>query len=788
MKDGASSKGVAGKVTFSDPIDDSKKASSKKKNGKPKELIKLAKNDGNKVDPDVNENNAVRSDEESDAPKLSGYLYWLNVIIPIVTHGIAIWVYFAPIYYAEVQEKVLDEIHILSDNFADVRGTSPWTDVFKNDYWGRPMTKIDSHKSWRPFSILLLRWLNLDGVDTTLDRIFVHRMIGVIIHASLAESVSVVGCQLFPDANPVSSLILRTITKLIFALHPCHVEAVVNSANRPHILALLVSMIAVDCRTHIVFLYAAYVIGLTSAETFIFQMPAIILTMLAIQWNMTTERNLSSLRSSLIPLLPRIFVVCGLTSVYLFGRYYYDTLQINPELIRKAENAFAHYEGKRRLLSFPLVVAIHIGKMFTIDPIGSSHEYGFDCVRGVESEDDFRLIYPAGIALTLLVTAIVCLKRGTGATLMFLVFAAWLATLFPICGFITVGTFIADRLTIASSFGFCVFAGKALTMLFCHFHERKNNEALITSALFCLMWMSNLYGRVSKRAVEWTGNLSLLQSSLDTCPRSAKSNLEMSKIYSGLYPEKTNITHALLLISRAEEIDPDFCDVHWQFAQIMFQNLQKGFFFSHPDDPRNLDRFEEFEDRLTSSVMCSHSANSAITLFQTYWKLLTKDSNRAKLRYERQLQRIQDKIGIKQNQAQVEPKQKQAHVEPKQNQAQVEPIGRAEQVDDTDTGAENGICEDPTTCDVNNSGAKAADAGVPQKVGGTEGEKQKTNAVIEKSLQYRKAIISANPQLAADCVNTNELCAFWASLGECENNPGFMTKGCKLACQVCPQE
>lgn len=111
------------------------------------------------------------------------------------------------------------------------------------------------------------------------------RMIGVIIHASLAESVSIVGCQLFPDTNPASSLILRTITKLLFALHPVHVEAVANSANRPHILALLASMIAVDYRTHIVLLYVVYVIGLTSAETFIFQMPAILLTMLAIQWN-----------------------------------------------------------------------------------------------------------------------------------------------------------------------------------------------------------------------------------------------------------------------------------------------------------------------------------------------------------------------------------------------------------------------------------------------------------------------------------------------------------------------
>lgn len=530
---------------------------------------------------------------------------------------------------------------------------------------------------------------------------------------------------------------------------------------------------------------------------------------------------------TLVSLLPRIFVVCGLTFVYLFGRYYFDTLQINLALIRKAENAFAHYEGRKRLLSFPLVIAIHIGKMFTIDPIGSSHEYGFDCIRGVESEDDIRLIYPIGIALALLATAVVCLKRGIGSTLMFLVFASWMATLFPICGFLTVGTFIADRLTVASSFGFCVFAGKTLTMLFCYFYKRKNNEALITVALFSFMYMSNLYGRVSNRTVEWTTNVSLLESSLVTCPRSAKSNLETSKIYSGLYPEKTDYARARLLISRAEEIDPDFCDVHWQFAQLMFRDLQTGSYFTHPDDPENLDKLEEFEDRLTSSVICRHSGKGAISLFQHYWKIMTKSSNNAQLRYQRHFKSIQEEMARQAHEEDVTVEEAREdsndfvdeHKSVNSDEEMIKekvPGILTEEVADAEPVAKNGVCEDPLTCGANN--IDAFDVGVPQKVTGAENEKRKTNATIEKSLKYRNTIIAANPQLAAGCVNTSELCAFWASLGECkvsvlilfeifvplvlrwlihlparififgqQNNPGFMSKGCKLACQLCSE-
>lgn len=96
--------------------------------------------------------------------------------------------------------------------------------------------------------------------------------------------VSIIACQLFPNDDPWITLAQRTISKLLCALHPAHVEAVANTANRPHILALLASMIAVDDKATLVTTMSAFVVGLTSAETFIFQMPAIIITMVAIKW------------------------------------------------------------------------------------------------------------------------------------------------------------------------------------------------------------------------------------------------------------------------------------------------------------------------------------------------------------------------------------------------------------------------------------------------------------------------------------------------------------------------
>lgn len=94
----------------------------------------------------------------------SRLLKTLSWALPILTHILAIAVYVIPLYYSpRTSDKVLDEIHILDNGFSDVRGTSPLFDLLLNDYWGRPMSIKDSHKSWRPFSILTFRWLNSNG-------------------------------------------------------------------------------------------------------------------------------------------------------------------------------------------------------------------------------------------------------------------------------------------------------------------------------------------------------------------------------------------------------------------------------------------------------------------------------------------------------------------------------------------------------------------------------------------------------------------------------------------------
>jgi hypothetical protein len=214
----------------------------------------------------------------------------LEITFQVISHFVSILVFGAPLVkFHPHHELVLDEVHVLSSSNKDVTGESSLRDVFMNDYWGRPMTNWDSHKSWRPLSVLSFRMLNGGVFSSSINPILVARMVNVVIHAALGEMVSVLALALFPQKEKsryghLYTITLRTLTKLLFVLHPSHVEAVANAANRPHLLALMFTFLTLDPSCHILLTAIFVASALMSCETAIFQVPAILVTLTAIHW------------------------------------------------------------------------------------------------------------------------------------------------------------------------------------------------------------------------------------------------------------------------------------------------------------------------------------------------------------------------------------------------------------------------------------------------------------------------------------------------------------------------
>lgn len=120
-------------------------------------------------------------------------------------------------YYNSIHcDFVFDDISAIKDN-KDLRPDSSLRQIFLNDFWGTPMQKEQSHKSYRPLCVLTFRWnyffheLNPMGYHAV--NVFLHTIVCVMFYNL---------CRIFLRAN--SSF----VAALLFAVHPIHSEAVRN--------------------------------------------------------------------------------------------------------------------------------------------------------------------------------------------------------------------------------------------------------------------------------------------------------------------------------------------------------------------------------------------------------------------------------------------------------------------------------------------------------------------------------------------------------------------------------
>jgi len=78
--------------------------------------------------------------------------------------------------------------------------------------------------------------------------------------------------------------------------------------------------------------------------------------------------------------------------------------------------------------------------------------------------------------------------------------------------------------------------------------------------------------------------------------------------------------------------------------------------------------------------------------------------------------------------------------------------------------------------------------GVTQRIDGSDSEKQAVRDVLKHMDNYffHEVLALSEYEFARSrCKNSNELCAFWSSVGECESNRVFMLTSCPAACRFC---
>lgn len=564
----------------------------------------------------------------------------------------------------------LDEIYFITNHNGNSNNNDVQTDpkirtslmkIFQHDYWGRPMNSPSSHKSYRPITVISFRLGYYLAEVLRLNGLFVQRALHVVIHSVMVQMVG----RLYESIFKCETTILEHIlSRGLFLLHPTHIETVVNMANRSHLLSLMFTLLSLDLTLNSLYCTILYTLALLSCETALFALPAIYFTWMCIDRvamnsnhpsasdNQPFETKSLRLRCKALR-IGRMILMLSVALTYLFMRHKFDWIDIPRDLIRRAENPFYTLKGMDRFLSYSFVLAIHLVKclgMGVVNIVGFSHEYGYDCVHRLDSLHDKRLALPLFLLLCLLGMFVTCFdgnkKYHNQKMLLFVTFVAWMATLFPVSGFIRVGTFIADRIVIASTVASSILWTRVIKSALAWNAARSNVPKrhmaylryLKVVGLYLLLISFTCYSclQIQKRSTEWMFPVSLLSSSLDTCPFSAKSNLEMSKVYSsGLFGIPVDLNTALSYAEKARDIDPEFCDVNLQLAQIYIQK----------------NRILDFENTITKGVICRFTMQDAYSLFQQYWSKVLREpvssehgNNKVKERYNFQLKIIQKAI------------------------------------------------------------------------------------------------------------------------------------------------
>ena len=111
---------------------------------------------------------------------------------------------------------VHDDKFAIRDN-PDVRQDAPLSQLFSDDFWGKPMNSNVSHKSYRPITILTFR-LNyaLHGLEP-----WGYHAVNVALHAVVTALLGwLYRRAVFAETD------LAFLAMAFFAAHPVHTEAV----------------------------------------------------------------------------------------------------------------------------------------------------------------------------------------------------------------------------------------------------------------------------------------------------------------------------------------------------------------------------------------------------------------------------------------------------------------------------------------------------------------------------------------------------------------------------------
>lgn len=455
------------------------------------------------------------------------------------------------------------------------RTNSTWNDVvpptlFTDDFWGAPLSLPNSHKSYRPLTVLTYR------LNFLLHEFHPrgYHVVNVVLHATVCALVLVVGRDMLSEAgSPVQREVAAMMAALLFLVHPIHVESVCSIVGRADSLCGLFYLAAFLVYAHsarsVYGTLVAYMLGLAA-----FLSKEVGLTVLGlfvvqdlfpslVPASSSSTTTIWSFVREAVARLGRPAVAARVAGCFLcLVGVLVLRLQLHGErlLMRWSplENEIVHMEPRpARVLAVAHVHFVYLWKL--LFPFRQSYDYGFACIHHVATFLDPRNALALGTYALALAAVYHGLTRRRKEIVLPL--ALLLASFLPAShAFFFVGAVVAERLLYLPSVGMCILVGALVSPHLVRASGPSRHRRFLLLLLAGGSYVVLFAAQTLSYASLWTGGEALVFAhARRVCPSSAK----VLNNYALGFVNATHARHAVAELSAALVVYPQYANAHY---------------------------------------------------------------------------------------------------------------------------------------------------------------------------------------------------------------------------------
>jgi len=456
---------------------------------------------------------------------------------------------------------VFDDVSAIKDN-KDLLPSTPISNLFNNDFWGIPMYKEQSHKSYRPLCVLSFR-LNyfihgLDPCGYHLLNVILHLMVTLLFHNVSRNYV-----------NAKTSF----FAAMIFAVHPVHTEAVTGVVGRAELLSAIFFLITLKeynlCYDrspwHLLLACGSSCLAMLSKEVGVTVIGLCIVSELFVKQNIHKQflKLLNSKKSMELKmdkgLLFRLLLLLMTLALLLIFRI--QKLQgASLPVFTKFDNPASHAEGLSKLLTYSYLPCLNL--WILLCPTQLCCDWTMGSIPLLQSISDPRIIAIITFtSITILFTLKILLAEEKHSK-QILLSSAWIIIPFlPASNiFFPVGFVIAERVLYIPSMGLCLLVSLGYQKII----KQCKSVNKSFQILFYLFLISQSI-KTMTRNLDWSDEKSIFLSGLTV-------NKNNAKLYNNVghaFESQKNYNEALLFFKEAVNVQPNDIGAHINIGRTL---------------------------------------------------------------------------------------------------------------------------------------------------------------------------------------------------------------------------